>query len=455
MCDNIQIPTNIDDYISKGIKKGKKKKSRRMIKRTSGACIFCILTFLLVGIRVSPVFAANAAKIPGLKYIVEIVRFDKGLTSAVENNYIQSINKSCEKQDINFTVKDIIADRFGIVVFYSVENKSGYKYPRISDPKLLDAKRSSLEMSSSYGFSHSDNMSYDGKIEFYFKNEDNRSNIIPDSVILQTSIEVDKTKALEEEAPTKYIDSSSAHVDNSEVLNSTWEVNIPIDKTKFSGMEKEYKIDQSVEIEGQKLFFKNIRIYPTRSILSVSFDKSNSKKILALEDLKLIDEKGQEWGRIADGMTGTSSDENSHELYFQSNYFQKPKELYLTGNSAMALDKKDCYFTVDTEKERITFSPYDLLSITDFNIKDNVLRFEVEINKKLGGRHYFLSNEALDANGNEIKIIESGSSNVENKSFCNYTLKLNDNFKGPIKFKINYYPSEIQGAFKVKIPLDN
>ncbi|HEY5586193.1 MAG TPA: DUF4179 domain-containing protein [Ruminiclostridium sp.] len=456
MYENIEIPETIDEYISKGIKKGKKKKNSFKVKRMSGTIVGLALLLLITCIRVSPVFASNVAKIPGLKYIVELVRFDKGLSSAIDNNYIQNIDKSCEKLGIIFTVKDIIADTSGIIVFYSIENKGNYKWPNIREAKLLDSNGKQLEMSSSLSYTPSDDKIYKGKIDFYVVNENGENFQMPDNIVLQTKIAVNKAVSTENNDKPSNTNTLEAPFDDSEVLKGIWEVAIPIDKSKFSELEKVYKIDQSVEVEGQKILFEDIKIYPTKSILSVSFDKANSKKIFSLENLKLVDEKGQEWGRINNGMTGSFPGENSQTLNFQSNYFYKPKELYITGNSIRALEKGNCYITVDVEKRKITYSPYNFISISEFSLADNKLSFQAEIQKDLEDIYngFQISNEATDANGNKLDNTCTGMVTDEKKIYNNYTLKLNDNFKGPITFKIYDYPSKIKGAFKVKIPLD-
>lgn len=456
MHDNIDIPDIIDDYIAKGIKKGKRTKSNRMIKRTTTAVTCLIIMFLLVGIRVSPVMAANVAKIPGLKYIVELVRFDKGLTSAIENDYIQHVEKSDEKMGVVFTVKDIIADNSGIIVFYSIENKGGYKWPHIADIKVLDPTGKDLEMSSSFGYGPTEDIIYEGQVDFHIVNENNGIVEMPDTISLQTKIAVNKdadsnnSKAVNAENVTE---NQGAVVDT--VLDEVWIVEFAIDKSKFSGIEKVYTINQKVEVEGQKILFENIRIYPTKSILKVSFDEANSKRIFAFEDLKLVDENGREWGRINNGITGSFPDENSQTLNFQSNYFYKPKKLYLTGNSIRALDKDKCYFTVDTDMQQI-ITPYNLLTIKDINLNNKRLALSMEIKKDIADNNfsYDISNEVFDVNGNKINIISSGMGSTTDKSYINYELKLPENFKGPIKFKLHNYPTKIKDDFKVKIPLD-
>lgn len=455
MFENIDVTDTLDDYILKGIKKGRRKKYNLAVKIASGTIVCILVAIFIMGIRVSPVFAANISKIPGMKYLVELVSMDKGLTTAIDKEYIQNINQSAEKNGITFTVRDIIADNSGIIIFYNLDNRTEYVHPYFKDLKLLDSSGKQLKMSSSYGLS-GEYKNFDGKFEFYTNSENIQKNQLPDKVILQFKIAVENATKTVSEEPVKNQSTFQAPEDNSKVLDGVYEFPITIDKSKFSSMEKVYIIGQSVEIEGQKIQFGDIKIYPIKSIVSVSFDKSNTKKIFYFDDLKLIDETGQEWGRINNGMSGSYSGEDSQTLNFQSNYFHKPKELYITGSTVQALDKDKLFFTLDTDKKQITYSPYDLLSITKFTLEKEQLFFEAEIKREAGGRanNSQITNEAVDANGNKLDIAGEGMSSIEDRRFMNYSLKLNKNFKGPITFKINGYPTGIKGDFKVKIPLE-
>ena len=455
MRDNMELPVSIDDYIVKGMRRGKNRKNHMLVKRTAGIAACMALVLFIVGVRVSPVFAAGAAKIPGLKYIVELVQYDEGLTSAINNDYIQHIGRSDEKQGIVLTVDDIIADNSGIIVFYSIENNSNYKSPHISNVKLLDSSGKDLKIGSTYGLSPSQEKVYHGRIDFNTDNE--ADGVLPESVILKTDIAVDAGVSGEETAGRISGEQSGSNFvrDSFKVLKDTWNVPVEIDRAKFTGEVKEYEINQEVQVENQKIIFKNIKIYPTKCVLSVSFDKNNTMQLFTLEDLKLADETGREWGKASSGIVSFNPDENSRLLIFQSNYFYNPKKLYITGGSIRALDKDKCYFTLDTENKKITYSPFDILSLTDFKLENGALFFEANVKKGTGDtqNHFGISYEALDANGTRLEVTGSGTATSSEANYISYNLKLAPGFKGPITFKIYDYPNWIKGNFRVEVPL--
>ena len=456
MFDDIKIPEDIDKYINKGIDRGRRKMAAKRIEIFLAVMGSLLLAMFITGIRVSPVFASNVARIPGLNYIVELVSLDKGLSAAVENEYIQHIDKSVEYENIKFTIKDVIADNSGIIVFYSLENKGSHIMPRIRDVKLTDFRGSDLKMSIGYDAAQYEGKKFEGKIEFY--SNENQGEGIPDNLVLKVGLE-EQRKLKESEISPKdnTLEQNTGIPGEPEVIGGSWQIPFTIDREKLSGAEKIYSINQTVEIEGQKIKFEDIRIYPIKSILSISLDSTNTKKLFTFEDLKLMDENGGEWGRIVNGLSGSNPGGDRQTLNFQSNYFTKPKELYITGNYIRALDKDKCYFTVDTANGKILYSPFNLLSLRDITVgKDQMfLSAEMKRNAPYSDKNFSITNEAFDSNGHPLTIISEGMESGDKACYYHYNLKLGSGFKGPVTFKLCDYPSRISGSFTIKIPLDS
>lgn len=101
---------------------------------------------------------------------------------------------------------------------------------------------------------------------------------------------------------------------------------------------KTYKLNKKVTIEGQKITFLDATIYPIRIAVHVKMDPNNSKKLLNFDDLRLVDENGETWNKIANGVTASKISDDEAIYYLQSNYFREPKELYLVLNKIQAVD---------------------------------------------------------------------------------------------------------------------
>src|SRR5699024_11971452 len=135
---DIPVPAHIDHYIRAGIDQASKKKKRNFRAVLSSVSIAAVIFLFVVSVRVSPVFASYAGQIPGLDRLVELIRGDKGLESAVKNDFVQVIGKSDTHDGITFTVDEIIADEAKMIIFYTLEADQDYHYLMLGDLEITD-----------------------------------------------------------------------------------------------------------------------------------------------------------------------------------------------------------------------------------------------------------------------------------------------------------------------------
>lgn len=445
---DMPIPKELDDYIQRGLTKGIKAQKAGQVRKWSTLVACILLVALITTARVYPAVAAVLQQIPGLGYIVELINYDKGLQSAVENDFIQPLGVSDEHENVVFTVDGIIMDESSLVIFYTVENKRGQGIVDFSEVKLSDEMGEPLK-NVSIDHSSPGNLDPDGdgKVQSRINVTFNDRTIIPNRL----SLDVRLAKSIIDEPPHR-----------ANQLSSTWKVTIPVDKEKFAGMKTVYVVNQSVFIEGQKITFEKVTVFPTSIELNVSYDPENSKRIFAFDDLILVNEKGEAWGRMMNGVTGSKIDENHDILFFQSNYFTPPKKLFLRGKSIRALDKKDTRVILDLEKERILEGPLNL--VLDQVIKipsenETELNFSMKTNPELDEKHGYdvFSSKFTDVNGQSFNIKASGYSISMHSDKLGYaqtiTVSIPDNvvYQSPITFQIQDYLSRITGEFDIRI----
>src|SRR5690625_7198176 len=168
---DIPVPAHIDHYIKTGIDQASKKKKRNFRAVLSTAAIVSVLFFFCVSVRVCPAFASYAGQIPGLDRLVELIRGDKGLESAVKNDFVQVIGKSDTHDGITFTVDEIIADEAKMIIFYTLEADKDYNYIMLSDPEFTNEAGEDISIAYGYG-SHSEGIekgkAVNGKIDIEF-----------------------------------------------------------------------------------------------------------------------------------------------------------------------------------------------------------------------------------------------------------------------------------------------
>jgi hypothetical protein len=143
-----------------------------------------------------------------------------------------------------------------------------------------------------------------------------------------------------------------------------WEIPITVDEKKIA-QTKQTDINDEYEIEGQKIMIKSVKTSPTRVGITFEFPEKNSMRIFDIEDLRLVNEKGETCSRIASGVVA-SGDFKEKTYYLQSNYFKRPKELYLVFNTLRALDKDNLLVKVDTENLDILQSPDGKLAKVEY-----------------------------------------------------------------------------------------
>ncbi|WP_127499315.1 DUF4179 domain-containing protein [Paenibacillus glycanilyticus] len=424
--EDIPIPSGIDATIWSGIKAGRQRRRRRVFSRMAAYTACLLLVVSVASVRFSPEVAAYVGEIPGLKPLVELIHYDKGLELAIDNDFMQPVALSEVRDGIKMTIDGIIADESRIIVFYTLENVDGQKsIVNLQKVELPNNK----DISISHGFSayNDDWKSIQGTIDFY----PNDAGEFPDTLNLKLGIN---------------------KVTETATKNTEWNFSIPVDKTKFEGMRENYVINQTVTVEGQQITFGKMTVHPTRIELEVTYDAANTKKLFYFDDLRLEDEKGETFGTISNGVTGSNISENSQILYFQSNYFRKPEHLYLRASSIRALGKDKLEVKVDLDRKQLLARPDSLLTIKDVSASDeegqNWIVFGLENEDPLDkARAYSLFNMSYkDASGQSFNSDRTGSSGDEYRFYIP-----KGKYQSPLTLFIQDYPTRIHGDIDIKI----
>lgn len=96
-----------------------------------------ILFLVLVGtVRYSSTIANAIAQIPGMKPLVEMITFDKGIEDILQNEYLEIINASQTIDGHTLTITDVIADEYGILISYKIESNEDLSHVRGVRAKL-------------------------------------------------------------------------------------------------------------------------------------------------------------------------------------------------------------------------------------------------------------------------------------------------------------------------------
>ena len=221
---------------------------------------------------------------------------------------------------------------------------------------------------------------------------------------------------------------------------------IPFKVPELAEEGKVYKLNKEVEIEHQKMTIDTVTIYPLRTAIQVTFDESNSMKLLHFEDMRIEDEHGEVWSKIQNGISGVGSGENTETYYLQSNYFERPEKLFLKFEKMLALPKEDAYLIVDTMKKTVLHKP----SMGNFevtNITTGSIAGRVEIEEDLP---YSFFSSIENANGEMVGMEQETSSRDE--EFSEFWLEFeSQDAVNPLKFEFYAYPNYLYGNIEIEL----
>ena len=398
-------------------------RQRLYVKRGIWSIVVAAILFitLVTSIRVSPVMANAVATIPGMEKFVDFIRDDKGLVSAIKNDYYQALEISTEKEGVTLTLDGVLADEQEMVIFYTIKGTEKNERFQLDLPDITD--RQGKDIMKYGGAEPGQDLDTKGfeqtaKVNIRFKD---------DIVINEYEFNFKATAKSDQR---------------------TIDFNIPFAVDKVRMPTTRYPLNETILIEGQKIIIKQIEISPLKVAIHVSVDPANTKEIFGFEDLQLVDEKGATWTSINNGITRSGArDDDVNIYYLQSNYFEEHKELYLQFNKLMAMDQEEAFLLIDTGNEKILQQPKDMRFS---NLTVNGKYINIKMRGEEGYHHHPFST-ITDAVGEEFYISSSGFSG-EYEGQIELSLELpDDTFENPIKLHFDGYPNYISGKAKIKI----
>ncbi|WP_251551005.1 DUF4179 domain-containing protein [Neobacillus muris] len=423
--ENLDIPIKaIDDAILTGFQRAKlEKKKRVMGKKVVFSLTAAVLIFIgfFASIRMSPAFANSLSTIPGMEKLVDLIRTDKGKMSAFENDYYEKINISQEKNGLTFTIEGAIADENGLVIFYTLTSREKHKEIQIENVKLESANGENLNMGSSSfdsTFSSEAGQAQQVKMmEFY----------------LQTPI---KTKEF---------------ILNVRVKGGPKQEDFSLDFQIRKNIQpkKEYVLNKSITVEGQRMTFTKAVIYPLRAAVTVKMDPNNTMRLLYFDDIRLVDEQGEIWNKINNGITASFITPDEMILYLQSNYFREPKELYLVLDKIQAVNKAEAQVVVDAEKQQIIKQPKGDIFRSMYVNGENLL-FSFKTEKAFNS---FLFSKITDGNGQTIESDQSFMNGWDESQMTEMGVHIPNltNQVNPVSLELSSFPSWIEGHERIRI----
>lgn len=462
------LDQRMDDAIRAGIRRAKERqriaRSRNRTRTATAVACGLALIACLFTIRISPVFASMLRDIPGFEKFVDMMSRggDRGLKLAADSDLVQPVGVSDEHDGGKFTVEGIIADQSRMVVFYQLEGDDTSEATSIlfGSPEIKDENGRVLPAFIEYNPGETEHKNgrtiVRGTADISLQDGERW----PDDATLT----IGSARRSDPEGTLPKPDSSAAELDGSKTSpdseakqGPSYSVTFPIDRAKFEGMTKEYPVGQTITAEGQRIVFDRVVVSPLRIALYLSYPEDNTKQVFDAGDIHLVDENGEVWNNTL----GTSTEDGQSVLYFESNYFHRPKHMTIEGEWFRALDKSKLQVTIDTEKGQILQAPDERLKVVGVDRYDtySVLKLvltDVPDTDHMG--YSILDTTFQDASGKEYESGGGPSQFVSTyyigsepgNRYMNYQLR-DYAYKQPLTFEITQYPAYIRAPYQVRI----
>ena len=417
--EQLAIPDQqINDAIQQGFyKANSKRRKRKKTIWTLAVAAILMLTFI-TSIRVSPAFANAVASIPGMERFVDLIQLDKGLEAIIENDYYEPIGVSRVKDNMTFTIDGIIFDETGMEIFYTLE----------APFSMEDIQYGKLEV-----WNDGKNLSEDSAYSFGHMGEKTNR------IVERFSFTFGKAKQF-----TSQQFELNFQIENDKETTFT----VPFTLKNKIPQGKVYSLNEEVEMDGQKMLVKDITVHPLRVAVNIEFNEQNNMEILQFEVMRLEDENGEVWSSIQNGTSGFGGIENKERTYFlQSNYFKKPKELYIKMDKVQALPKEESYLLVDFGKKKILKQP-SIGKVKVTNIESNSL-----IVKYLPIREnhsYSLFSQGKNRNGGVVDIPTQSMRSDGEHQYSEITVNAAD-IINPVRIDYIAYPNYLDGSVSIQI----
>ena len=343
--------------LSGTVERARARTRKRTVRRWLGIPVASLggaaAAFVLL-VNCSLPFAMACGRIPLFRELAAAVALSPSLKAAVENDFVQVVDQEQTQNGVTFRLDYLILDAMQINFFYTVfggDYESYHVYPSITGP---DGEK--LE-----GYSIISSEASPGELGDFNVNyaEDLQ---VPEALRLTCKVTAQRAEADgSAEAPTASIWDAPEPKQEPEVV-ATFTFDLELDE-RFTVPGETIALDRWVEVEGQRLHFRELVVNPTHARLAVSSDPDNTVWLDGL-DFYLEDEKGNRYeagarssgsGRlVASGADGVN---DVIYYYLESSFFQDPKHLtlYLTG--ARWLDKDKEWITVDLNTGAASWLP--------------------------------------------------------------------------------------------------
>ncbi len=348
----------IDESLSEDITFGKKKKHSWIWIATSVAAAF-VLAFVGI-VNAFPNVAVAMNDVVGLKELVQLVTVDESMKACLENEYAQYIGEEQIMKDGHYSkVYYVVADKTHISIFYKTDVPyKGAEYHHFANV-FCDDESPIVSIWSANSYETDIKDLYELRITFL---DELKEDMLPESI----QMVIDFGKTWEDGYPTE----EGGFIQQPEAT-ATYEIQLD---NVFFVEPIVYDIQEEIKLDGQRILFEKIEVYPTMTRLYYSEDSNNIYELMDI-DVILKDDKGNGYEKIQEsdmyiedetGVIGTA-------IGFASSYFDE--------NVSLQIEILGVSWDYGTSQEQDVF--YETKSVGDLPEEIELLGMELDEDKTL------------------------------------------------------------------------
>ncbi|ASA21011.1 DUF4179 domain-containing protein [Paenibacillus donghaensis] len=380
------------------------------------------------------------------------------LLSALDAGLVQPMNvASEEKNGYQLTINGVVADRMGMIVLYSFENKNkdraslggmSLSFEGLKEPVTGNYGESGRRMDSDQTglireyTSISWNQLLDGQSEF------------------NLAFRVFPEKLLESKQFNWFEDATT--------------LNVPL-KLKLAEETEDYgvtPINKTLQVEGQKMLVEQVYVGPTGIYVETSMDRKNSMRIFHMyPQLRrgILEGQQEPSDDLMYPLYSLTSKNNFKETYIYQNDNRNPDSpLTLVIEDVYALERNKLEVVIDTEKHTILQAPDDRLKVIDRKElgEEGYLYVELTTPKESGSQSGGGDNFAFDDNfvdgtgsGHFMQGLKDNYSTYSetNQGVDGAASRINtynlgtEKLPQPLTFRLTVYPNLLEGSDSLRI----
>lgn len=320
------------------VEKRLKARIRRRQRRELGSAVSmaaAVFLFVIL-VNVSPAFAGAVYDIPVIGRLAELVKFDKSLSDAIDNNYIQPVGLHARDGQTSLYLPYVIADEKNLVLFYQLPDSLSKAKRQGADSFELNLER----LADGDSGRELDGFSYESVLAGY-------EDLSETQGLLLQRLRFESVPMPRHLLLTVSLTQAASGVTGQTVSHFQFELFL-----NPYAPAKEYEIGQTFTALGQRFTVERLFLYPTVTQVDIRFDPGNDSLIKGF-DLSIL-ENGLEALSKTNGLTASYGDDVIH-LYLESNYFNPGQKRQLSIQGIQLLPKAEEYLTIDLNKK--TMSP--------------------------------------------------------------------------------------------------